>query len=434
MSVAEPSDADVEDNEDGGCDEQEHRLEVLESGYSSEKQASPRASPLTHSPGEDSDTFLARPQSQKRSESGLGSSTVSIQELTVVIPDSPPQLNIDLASPNSTQANASPGSQEVSSDSLQNEKQFGCDNRNDDILIRRYNVCNTFLPSNDNCFNSNAVVYGWECNPFPDSKKSDSDPENVKCLSHNSNDSSSISIPNTPPGGDSSVSRSSQDVNMNCSIKGSPESQRETTLPDNSPIDSLKAIDAENSQQEERPVSRLEFHGSLARSSPVELVDSSGIDSAFLNLQLEFYKTEKAEENATDEIPPLYSLLEQSDEELTKMNESCNILQSEHEMGFVLVGGIAETKSKTPELKNHPIEISPPTEEVVLQNGPVTLAPNYKCEEGECSLQSCLYQFTAIEIMTGNNKVSCETCTARQAKGKWSIKLIFLYHNVNYNM
>uniref|UniRef100_A0A1B0ADX6 ubiquitinyl hydrolase 1 n=1 Tax=Glossina pallidipes TaxID=7398 RepID=A0A1B0ADX6_GLOPL len=42
-----------------------------------------------------------------------------------------------------------------------------------------------------------------------------------------------------------------------------------------------------------------------------------------------------------------------------------------------------------------------------------TIAPRYQCEDGECSVQSCLNNFTAVELMTGNNKVGCETCTKR---------------------
>ncbi|KAM7347020.1 ubiquitin specific protease 16/45 isoform 2-T2 [Cochliomyia hominivorax] len=40
-----------------------------------------------------------------------------------------------------------------------------------------------------------------------------------------------------------------------------------------------------------------------------------------------------------------------------------------------------------------------------------TIAPRYQCEDGECSVQSCLNNFTAVELMTGNNKVGCESCT-----------------------
>lgn len=42
-----------------------------------------------------------------------------------------------------------------------------------------------------------------------------------------------------------------------------------------------------------------------------------------------------------------------------------------------------------------------------------TIAPRYQCEVGECSVQSCLNNFTAVELMTGQNKVGCENCTRR---------------------
>ncbi|XP_072944709.1 ubiquitin carboxyl-terminal hydrolase 16/45 isoform X2 [Epargyreus clarus] len=41
------------------------------------------------------------------------------------------------------------------------------------------------------------------------------------------------------------------------------------------------------------------------------------------------------------------------------------------------------------------------------------LSPRYVCDDDECSVQSCLTQFTALELLTGNNKVGCETCTER---------------------
>lgn len=47
-----------------------------------------------------------------------------------------------------------------------------------------------------------------------------------------------------------------------------------------------------------------------------------------------------------------------------------------------------------------------------------TMSPRYKCEEGECSVQSCLNQFTACELMTANNKVACELCTKRNGGPK----------------
>lgn len=42
-----------------------------------------------------------------------------------------------------------------------------------------------------------------------------------------------------------------------------------------------------------------------------------------------------------------------------------------------------------------------------------TIAPRYQCEDGELSIQSCLNNFTAVELMTANNKVGCDSCSER---------------------
>lgn len=42
-----------------------------------------------------------------------------------------------------------------------------------------------------------------------------------------------------------------------------------------------------------------------------------------------------------------------------------------------------------------------------------TFAPRYQCEDGECSVHSCLNNFTVVEFMGGNNKVGCGACSER---------------------
>ncbi|XP_011498809.1 PREDICTED: ubiquitin carboxyl-terminal hydrolase 45 [Ceratosolen solmsi marchali] len=45
--------------------------------------------------------------------------------------------------------------------------------------------------------------------------------------------------------------------------------------------------------------------------------------------------------------------------------------------------------------------------------------------EGECSIQLCLNQFTKHELMNGNNKVGCAACTERENKGeKEGVKMV----------
>lgn len=45
-----------------------------------------------------------------------------------------------------------------------------------------------------------------------------------------------------------------------------------------------------------------------------------------------------------------------------------------------------------------------------------TLAPRYQPSSKECSVMSCLHQFTAAELLTGSNKVSCKWCSKQRPK------------------
>ncbi|KAJ8673620.1 hypothetical protein QAD02_004882 [Eretmocerus hayati] len=57
-------------------------------------------------------------------------------------------------------------------------------------------------------------------------------------------------------------------------------------------------------------------------------------------------------------------------------------------------------------------------------SSPAGSPTRYITVEGECSVQLCLNQFTALELMTGNNKVGCEACTERANKGKKGVKMV----------
>ena len=45
-----------------------------------------------------------------------------------------------------------------------------------------------------------------------------------------------------------------------------------------------------------------------------------------------------------------------------------------------------------------------------------SISPRYHAKSGECSIYSCLTQFTSPELLTGNNKWACERCTKIQAE------------------
>ncbi|XP_073531855.1 ubiquitin carboxyl-terminal hydrolase 45 [Phyllobates terribilis] len=51
-----------------------------------------------------------------------------------------------------------------------------------------------------------------------------------------------------------------------------------------------------------------------------------------------------------------------------------------------------------------------------LQNAFQTLSQGYVTSSKECSVQSCLYQFTSVELLMGNNKLLCEKCTENRMK------------------
>uniref|UniRef100_A0A8C3FY95 Ubiquitin carboxyl-terminal hydrolase n=1 Tax=Cyclopterus lumpus TaxID=8103 RepID=A0A8C3FY95_CYCLU len=44
------------------------------------------------------------------------------------------------------------------------------------------------------------------------------------------------------------------------------------------------------------------------------------------------------------------------------------------------------------------------------------LSHSYTPSSKECSIQSCLHQFTSVELLMGNNKLLCESCTDRRQK------------------
>lgn len=44
------------------------------------------------------------------------------------------------------------------------------------------------------------------------------------------------------------------------------------------------------------------------------------------------------------------------------------------------------------------------------------LSHSYIPSSRECSIQSCLHQFTSVELLMGNNKLLCENCTERRQK------------------
>ena len=87
-------------------------------------------------------------------------------------------------------------------------------------------------------------------------------------------------------------------------------------------------------------------------------------------------------------------------------------------------GGVAPTTSTTttatPAVTHN--SVSPPLSP--RTKATTALTARYIAKHMECSVQSCLSQFTAPEWLTGANRFGCETCAKRQATGNDNV-LIF---------
>ncbi|XP_054268454.1 ubiquitin carboxyl-terminal hydrolase 16 [Macrosteles quadrilineatus] len=405
----EQSDADVEDNEDNACEEQDQKTEIVESGYSSEKQMSARGSPVTTQspedektttspvlqnqasnviPGvyssEDPETLLA-----KRAESGLG----SIQELTVAIPE---EINTECNSQDSVRVNASNGSPDISSDSQQSSF------RNVDLSLSSSSDYK-LPPSSDSQVDRNTMIYDWNCSG------------DVKLLSQ---DSSSLSVSLSPLCGSGSHSQknspgSNDNMSMCASLQHSNEMSVCNSLPENvsmilnSPVKSRE----DNSGSDERPESRMECRN---RSSPVEPREITELDSGLLKLSLEGMTCADMDTDGAEDV-------------------KVDTADSPTHVGS-FKGAIPLPPPQPPtQLFSAPYTFVHPSPSVpslpaIPRYSPSTSTsyfPRQRIEEGECSLHSCLTQFTCIEVLAGANKTHCEACTERLNKGNKEGKPVY---------
>lgn len=441
----EQSDADVEDNEDNACEEQDHKTEIVESGYSSEKQMSARGSPITtQSPEEESKYNLRQvsndlsnyqgcetnPNSNKpfseipvytfintstegsevslakRAESGIG----SIQELTLTIPE---EINTECASQDSVRVNASNGSPNVSLDSHHNHF------KTVDLTSVDYN-----LPQNmENHIDRSVMVQEWNCMVDPKLQGQGSSCVSLsvspQCGSQSSQDNN-VSPKCSPKGSPMSGSHSNENMSLCTSLPVSNENMSVcNSLPENismilnSPVKSLNSQRDENSGSEERLESRLECQKN--RSSPVEMGETTQLDSSLLKLSLEGMtsyseQTERMEdiEVSEDNMKPIIA----ADPHITATDSSAIVVDLKTNQTAI------------------PLPPPPPTKNFICPENPVQRCNSgsmkYKIEEGECSLLSCLNQFTVTEMLAGANKVGCEGCTERINKGMHTVLFIIV--------
>ncbi|XP_043484419.1 ubiquitin carboxyl-terminal hydrolase 16 [Leptopilina heterotoma] len=114
---------------------------------------------------------------------------------------------------------------------------------------------------------------------------------------------------------------------------------------------------------------------------------------------------EETKENGedTEEKSLRYAREEKEDKKVnSKVNNECN-------NDYSKTNGVEKIRSEMSQMKISQVSQSP---------------SRYTTCEGEFSIQSCLNQFTAKELMANNNAVGCEACTARENKGKENGKMV----------
>ena len=94
---------------------------------------------------------------------------------------------------------------------------------------------------------------------------------------------------------------------------------------------------------------------------------------------------------------------------------------SQHSMTPTLCNGLSHAESRQKRLAAR--------HELCRRGATCTLSARYQPVSHECSVQSCLHQFTSAELLTGNNKFGCENCTRNKHKnsGKYMLRLFVLY-------
>uniref|UniRef100_A0A1L8DTN2 Ubiquitin carboxyl-terminal hydrolase n=1 Tax=Nyssomyia neivai TaxID=330878 RepID=A0A1L8DTN2_9DIPT len=148
-----------------------------------------------------------------------------------------------------------------------------------------------------------------------------------------------------------------------------------------------------------------------ATSSPI--YDSNGNNMRKCSVNPE--KMDDAPENPNKDMP------EQGDTKVDGSNETRSVLVEmgiSEERAICLVRQNSKTDAPAGQMENLSLNEKCKQRQTRCRtyshaDWNTTLAPRYQCDDGECSVASCLNNFTALELMTGNNKVGCDACTEK---------------------
>ncbi|KAK6628328.1 hypothetical protein RUM43_002140 [Polyplax serrata] len=153
--------------------------------------------------------------------------------------------------------------------------------------------------------------------------------------------------------------------------------------------------DADSQMKSNRPTSRFDCSAEPIESSSVNNVTSVNEDGIFQSKDSEY-----AEVDVTQ----------------LKSSENDTMLRLENGFGKIALDTPEKVKSISSFFDK---DDEDDDGDYFGTNGDGTIGQRSHGENsGECTIHSCLNQFTAKELMTGNNKVGCEACTKRVNHGK----------------
>ncbi|XP_066512494.1 ubiquitin carboxyl-terminal hydrolase 45-like [Hoplias malabaricus] len=179
-------------------------------------------------------------------------------------------------------------------------------------------------------------------------------------------------------------------------------SQSDASEKDSSPQDSSNDADSEASESEWSP----RFSAGVSQSNTGNKSSSSGNAST---LSPAPFSTPSP---APSPVPTHGSVRSQPCGAVEQLVSAVSKLGLVHTpLDPLPLGHTLETQAKTQETQNER------EKERSYHHGAFqALSHSYTPASKECSVQSCLHQFTSVELLMGNNKLLCENCTERRHK------------------
>uniref|UniRef100_W5NKF8 Ubiquitin carboxyl-terminal hydrolase n=1 Tax=Lepisosteus oculatus TaxID=7918 RepID=W5NKF8_LEPOC len=167
-------------------------------------------------------------------------------------------------------------------------------------------------------------------------------------------------------------------------------SQSEASEKDGSHLDSSNDADSEASESESTSKHTL-------NSSSADCFNAGGSNQT--QLKSDLFHSKQKDGNHIDHLASAMSRLGLCH----NVHESVIHTHSQEEQTDIMSNNKDASKEK-PLISQNP--------QIAFQS----LSHSYVPCSKECSVQSCLYQFTSVELLMGNNKLLCENCTEKRQK------------------